>query len=84
MGNVLHMEEIVIPKYSLLVRLGFLQHAGAVWKSDHALRYKTYFILEWTDLRSSVAFMYGTSFERMDGFLEPDAGMGGHSKEEDN
>lgn len=51
LGNILQSEELLILKYSLLVRLGIEQYAGACCKCHHALRHCRYLVLEMLDLK---------------------------------
>lgn len=67
-ANTLKMEEIEVPKRSVFVLYGFLQHARTGWKGDHALRYYNICETRREDPQTSVAFAYGT-------FLEQEVGL---------
>lgn len=49
-------EEVEVPKYSIFVGLGFLQHAGAGWKGYHALQYHTCKIPECATPKCAISF----------------------------
>lgn len=68
MADILKMEEVEIPKYSVLVRPGYRQHASAGWKGDLALQYNTYIIQEGASLKDDDPFACGTSLCREAGF----------------
>lgn len=57
LDNVLKMEKVAIPAFSAFVGNCNVQHAGAEWRGEHALRNHTYLIPE-GNLKNPVGFLY--------------------------
>lgn len=50
-----------------------MQYAGAPRNVDFALMYRVYLIMQETDMKDVVAFLYGTSFKRQAELLQPES-----------
>ena len=69
LAEILEMEEIQIPKFSLFIGHGYLQHAGVGWRDPegesgpgHRIRYHTYIVPSNHLLPDAIAFAYRWSF----------------------
>lgn len=63
--KTLKIEEVVMKNNSIFIEHGYLQHAGARWKADAALKYRTYVMYHGASLKHSVTFAYGGSLRLM-------------------
>lgn len=73
----------MIPKYSVLVRHGFMQPAAAGCRNHHALRYHFYLIPEENDSKDAVKFDHSIWIGCMVGLKVQDAGKVWNIEEED-
>jgi hypothetical protein len=64
MASVLRMTRIKIPRHSVFIGHGFLQHAGAEWTGTPSLRYHVYIIPEGNSLKDTVYFAYNWSLKK--------------------
>jgi hypothetical protein len=64
MASVIRMTRIDIPRHSVFIGHGFLQHAGAEWTGNHSLRYHVYIIPEGNNLKDTVYFAYTWSLKK--------------------
>lgn len=55
------MEEFIVPKNSVLIGYGYLQHAGISSKESHLLGRDTNFVPEAATLKDGVAFVFAAS-----------------------
>jgi hypothetical protein len=61
LSQSLVMTQITIPRFSIFVGHGHLQHAGAGWTGAHNLRYHIYFSPADLHLPDAIVFAYGDS-----------------------
>ena len=76
LAQILRLKRITIPRNSVFIGHGFLQHAGAEWSGNGALRYHAYLIPDGHVLHDAVAFAYEMSFRKQ--------GEDSSSEEEEN
>lgn len=87
LANILQMEEITLPPYSVFAGHGYLQHGGAGWRGElddsgnvkygHELRFHTYVVPHDHYLPDIIAFGYGWSLSAGTG-QEPLSGVQGN------
>lgn len=61
LANLLHLEAVANPAFSVFVAYGYLRNGGCVWQGSHILRYHIYILRLSYDLKVAVAFAYTTS-----------------------
>ena len=64
LAQILRLKRITIPRNSVFIGHGFLQHAGAEWSKNGSLRYNSYHIPDGHVLHDAVAFAYEMSFKK--------------------
>lgn len=61
--EMLHIEELTMPAFSVFVEHECLQHDGLGWRRTRSLRFQTFLITASYGLNNAVAFVYGASVE---------------------
>lgn len=62
LSQMLRLEVVTIPTYSVSVRHEYLQHGGCDRRGSHSLQYHTYLIASTYNLKDSVVCAFGASF----------------------
>lgn len=58
LAELLCLDEGRVPAVSIFVEYEYVQHEWCGWRSSHSLRYHTFLISLWYDLKDSVVFTY--------------------------
>ena len=64
LADLLVMNEITIPSYSIFIGQGHLQHAGTGWRGSHCLRYHMYLIPRDNPITDNIHYAYGWGLRR--------------------